>query len=149
MKKFWTLSLLTSLCLSFAPVQADEAPQMNLQRITLSAGIHQIDTQLAVTSAQQATGLMYRNEMPQNEGMLFVFEQATVQCFWMKNTLIPLSIGFIDEQGILVQVEDMAPNTLTTHCAKTAIKYAIEMNKGWYAKNKANIGMPLLETQKP
>ncbi len=143
MKKFWTLSLLTSLCLSFAPVQADEAPQLNLQRITLTAGIHQIDTQLAITSEQQATGLMYRNAMPQNEGMLFVFEQATVQCFWMKNTRIALTAAFVSDDGTIVNLENMKPQTTESHCSAKPVRYVLEMNQGWFAKKGVKPGSKL------
>ena len=76
--------------------------------------------------------------------MLFAFAEPHTYCFWMKNTLIPLTVGFLDEQGVLRQTEDMAPQSLNTHCAKTAVKYAIEMNQGWYAAHKVDIGTPLL-----
>ena len=143
MKNFWILSLLTSLCLTSVLVQADQAPQMNLQRITLSAGIHQIDTQLAITSEQQATGLMYRNEMPQNEGMLFVFEQATVQCFWMKNTRLALTAAFVADDGTIVNLENMKPQTTESHCSAKPVRYVLEMNQGWFAKKGVKPGSKL------
>ena len=162
MKKYLTglclaLSLTLTACQQTseqpAPVKAAEPPkpvatESNHGIVPINALAH-AELDVATTTEQKQLGLLHHPTIATNAGMVFVFDQPTPACFWMKNTLIPLSIGFIDEQGILVQVEDMAPNTLTTHCAKTAIKYAIEMNKGWYAKNKANIGMPLLETQKP
>lgn len=103
-----------------------------------------VQLELANTPEKQELGLMNRTSMPENSGMLFVFPKTHTYCFWMKNTLIPLTIGFLDEQGVLRQTEDMSPQTLTTHCAKTPVKYAIEMNQGWYASHKVDIGTPLL-----
>src|SRR6218665_1201055 len=86
--------LLLSLCL-LLPVlaglaHAQPAPQLQLPRVTLTAGMHLIQAQVAATPEQQAIGLMHRKEMPTSEGMLFIFERPTRQCFWMKNTLLPL-----------------------------------------------------------
>jgi uncharacterized membrane protein (UPF0127 family) len=79
------------------------------------------------------TGLMHRASMPSNAGMLFIFDEMTTHCMWMKNTLIPLSVAFIDEQGAIINVEDMAPQTEDSHCAKRPARYALEMNRGWFA----------------
>lgn len=106
--------------------------------------LKQVQLELADTSEKQELGLMNRTSMPENSGMLFAFAEPHTYCFWMKNTLIPLTVGFLDEQGVLRQTEDMAPQSLNTHCAKTAVKYAIEMNQGWYAAHKVDIGTPLL-----
>ena len=78
-------------------------------------------------------GLMHRESMPQNAGMLFIFDEATQHCMWMKNTLIPLSVAFIDEQGAIINIEDMAPKTENSHCARKPARYALEMNRGWFA----------------
>src|SRR6187402_1703656 len=83
---------------------AQEGPQMNLQRVKLTAGMHLIDAQVAFTPEQRQTGLMFRKEMPQQEGMIFVFEQATQQCFWMKNTLLPLTAAFVADDGTIVNL---------------------------------------------
>jgi uncharacterized membrane protein (UPF0127 family) len=72
----------------------------------------QIDAQVAATPDQRMTGLMFRKEMPQHEGMLFVFEQPRQQCFWMKNTLLPLSAAFVADDGRIVNMVDMQPQTL-------------------------------------
>lgn len=106
--------------------------------------LKQAQLELADTSEKQELGLMNRTSMPENSGMLFAFTEPQTYCFWMKNTLIPLTVGFLDEQGVLRQTEDMTPQTLNTHCAKTPIKYAIEMNQGWYAAHKVDIGTRLL-----
>lgn len=113
---------------------------MNLQRVTLKAGFHQIDTQVAMTPEQQSIGLMHRREMPQHEGMLFVFPQATKQCFWMKNTLIPLTAAFVADDGTIVNLEDMKPETTESHCSTRPVRFVLEMNQGWFAKKGLKAG---------
>lgn len=123
--------------------RAQEAPQMQLPRTTLSVGMFQIDAQVATTGEEQATGLMYRKEMPQHEGMLFVFQSPSPLCFWMKNTLIPLTAAFIDDDGTIVNLEDMKPKSLDSHCAKKPVRYVLEMNQGWFAKKGFKAGTKL------
>ena len=118
---------------------AQEA-QMDLPRVKLSAGMHQIDSQVASTPGQRSTGLMYRKTMPQHEGMLFVFEQPTKQCFWMKNTLLPLTAAFVDDDGTIVNLEDMKPQTENNHCAASPARFALEMNQGWFASKGIKAG---------
>ena len=120
-----------------------QEPQMNLPRVKLSSGMHQIDAQVALTPEQRATGLMYRKEMPQHEGMLFVFEQASPQCFWMKNTLLPLSTAFLADDGRIVNIEDMQPQTLDSHCSREPVRYVLEMNQGWFKKKGIRPGMKI------
>ena len=122
---------------------AQNAPQTQLERTILRAGIHQIDTQLATTAEQRMTGLMYRKEMPLHEGMLFVFEVAAKQCFWMKNTLLPLSAAFIADDGTIVNIEDMQANTTTSHCSAQPVRFVLEMNRGWFAKKGLKAGYQL------
>jgi len=140
-------ALLSPLCL-----QAQEAPQMNLQRIKLSAGMHLIDTQVALTPEQRQIGLMFRKEMPQHEGMIFVFEQPAQQCFWMKNTLLPLTAAFVADDGTIVNMADMKPQTLDSHCSSQPVRYVLEMNKGWFAKKGikagSKLGGPLFEAKR-
>ena len=108
---------------------AQDQPQMNLPRARLSAGMHQVDAQVAATPAQRATGLMFRKEMPQHEGMLFVFEQPQQQCFWMMNTLIPLTAAFIADDGTIVNLADMKPQTTDAHCsAKKGLKAGAKLS---------------------
>ena len=122
---------------------AQEGPQLNLPRTTLTAGIHQIDTQLALTPEQRQIGLMNRREMPQQEGMLFVFEQPGTQCFWMKNTLLPLTAAFVDDHGVIVNLADMKPQTTDSHCSAKPVRYVLEMNLGWFAKKGLKAGSKL------
>jgi uncharacterized membrane protein (UPF0127 family) len=86
---------------------------------------------------------MFRKEMAIHEGMLFVFEQAAVQCFWMKNTLLPLSAAFLADDGTIVNLEDMAPQTEASHCSKRPVRLVLEMNQGWFAKRNLRPGMKL------
>ena len=123
--------------------QAQNLPQMNLPRIQLSAGMHLIDTQLATTDQQRATGLMFRKEMPQTEGMLFVFEQASQQCFWMKNTLLPLSAAFVADDGTIVNLVEMKPQTTDSHCSTQPVRFVLEMNQGWFQKKGIKAGFKL------
>ena len=126
-----------------AALHAQEGPQLNLQRVKLSAGMHQIDAQVAVTPQQRAVGLMNRKEMPTHEGMLFVFEQPGVQCFWMKNTLLPLTAAFIADDGTIVNLADMKPQTTDSHCSAKPVRYVLEMNQGWFAKRNIQAGAQL------
>lgn len=127
-------------CCAWAVAWAQGEPQMNLRRVKLQAGMHLIDAQLALTPEQREIGLMFRKEMPAHEGMLFVFERKTEQCFWMKNTLLPLTAAFIDDDGRIVNLADMAPLTTQTHCSARPVRYVLEMNQGWFAKRKMGPG---------
>lgn len=135
MISFFFRSLLTMLALvTNAWAQDYGQPQLELPRVALSAGMHRLDVQVARTPEQRATGLMFRKEMPQHEGMLFIFEQATVQCFWMKNTLLPLTVAFLADDGMIVNLADMKPQTTDSHCSKMPVRFVLEMNQGWFAK---------------
>lgn len=116
------------------------APQLNLPRTQLTVGMHRIDAQIAATDAQRATGLMARASMPEGEGMLFVFERAGVQCFWMKNTLIPLTAAFIDDDGRITNLADMQPGSVDNHCSTQPVRYVLEMNQGWFAQRHIRAG---------
>lgn len=122
---------------------AQNAPQMDLPRVQLSAGIHLIDAQVAANNQQRATGLMFRKEMPVHEGMLFVFEQASEQCFWMKNTRLPLTAAFVADDGTIVNLADMKPQTTDSHCSKKPVRYVLEMNLGWFEKKGIKSGSKL------
>jgi len=121
---------------------AQEGPQ-KLPTTQLSAGMHLIQAEVAQTPEQRAIGLMHRRSMPSNAGMLFVFEQPGVQCFWMKNTLLPLSIAFVAEDGSIVNVADMQPMSEASHCSAKPVRYALEMNQGWFAKRGLKSGAKL------
>ena len=136
-------ALLATLLASACAAQAQEAPQMNLPRVKLGAGMYQIDAQVAFTPEQRATGLMHRKDMPLHEGMLFVIEQPRQQCFWMKNTLLPLTAAFIADDGSIVNLADMKPQTTDSHCSAKPVRYVLEMNQGWFAKRGLKAGHQL------
>ena len=121
---------------------AQDGPQ-KLDAIRLTAGIHVISAELATTPQQREIGLMNRPEMGANEGMLFVFDRPGQQCFWMKNTLIPLSAAFIADDGTVVNIEAMKPQTLDSHCSTQPVRYVLEMNEGWFAKRGIKPGAKL------
>ncbi|WP_238944095.1 DUF192 domain-containing protein [Allofranklinella schreckenbergeri] len=117
--------------------------QLDLPRATLSILMHRIDAQIASTPTQRQVGLMFRASMPAQEGMLFVFERPAVQCFWMKNTWLPLTAAFIDEQGVIVNLADMQPMTTDSHCSEKPVRYVLEMNQGWFAQRNLGPGSKL------
>lgn len=122
---------------------SQQAPQLQLPRTKLNAGMHMLDVQLAQTPEQRQIGLMWRKEMPQHEGMLFVFEQAATQCFWMRNTLIPLSAAFLADDGTIVNIADMKPQSDDSHCSEKPVRFVLEMNVGWFAKRQLKAGYQL------
>ena len=122
---------------------AQNAPQLTLQRVELSAGMHRIDAQVAQSAQERQTGLMFRQDMPAQEGMLFVFEQPSVQCFWMKNTLLPLTAAFVADDGTIVNLADMKPQTTESHCSAKPVRYVLEMNQGWFGKKGIKAGFKL------
>jgi uncharacterized membrane protein (UPF0127 family) len=119
------------------------AQQPNLPTIKLSAGIHVIQAEVANTTETRSQGLMLRKSMPQGAGMLFLFDEPSGYCMWMKNTLIPLSVAFIDEHGQIVNIADMQPQDETTHCASRPVRYALEMNQGWFKQRGIVPGTPI------
>ncbi len=122
---------------------AQSAPQLDLPREQLSASLHRIDAQVAATVTERQVGLMMRAEMPQYEGMLFVFDEPSVQCFWMKNTLLPLTAAFVDDHGRIVNLVDMQPQTTESHCSTEPVRYVLEMNQGWFAQRHIAAGAHL------
>jgi uncharacterized membrane protein (UPF0127 family) len=140
MKRILITFFLSTLALS---ATAQDTPQTTLPRIKLQAGMYQIDTQVAQTEAQRQIGLMFRQEMPQHEGMLFVFEQPATQCFWMKNTLLPLTAAFVADDGTIVNLVDMKPQTTDSHCSTKPVRFVLEMNQGWFAKKGLKAGSRL------
>jgi uncharacterized membrane protein (UPF0127 family) len=113
------------------------------QTIQLNAGMHLIHAEVAVDMSTRSRGLMFRKSLAPNSGMVFVFDEASQHCMWMKNTLIPLSVAFLDEQGTIINIEDMAPQTEDTHCAKKPARYALEMDRGWFASRGIKPGTKL------
>ncbi|GAA4345193.1 hypothetical protein GCM10023165_29000 [Variovorax defluvii] len=105
--------------------------------------MYQIDAQVARTPQQQQVGLMFRKEMPQNEGMIFVFDRPGTQCFWMRNTLLPLTAAFVADDGRIVNLADMRPMTDDSHCSEEPVRFVLEMNQGWFARKNIKKGAKL------
>jgi uncharacterized membrane protein (UPF0127 family) len=124
--------LLAASCMLVAAASARAAAP--LPTVTLTIKEHKLTAEVASTPEERATGLMHRFSLRPDSGMLFVFERAEPQAFWMKNTFIPLSIAFIAADGRIVSIEDMAPQTESSHWSKGPVPYALEMRKGWFAE---------------
>jgi uncharacterized membrane protein (UPF0127 family) len=101
--------------------------------VQLNAGIHLIHAEVVSDPGARAQGLMHRKSLAQNAGMLFIFDEPAIHCMWMKNTLIPLSVAFIDDGGRIVNIADMEAHSEAAHCAAKPVRYALEMNRGWFA----------------
>ena len=147
--------VLAATCFLFGAAglaQAQGMPQTDLPRVVLTAGMYRIDAQVAATPQAREIGLMFRREMPQAEGMLFAFSVPTVQCFWMKNTILPLTAAFVADDGTIVNLVDMQPQTTDSHCSTKPVRYVLEMNQGWFAhkgfKAGTRLGGPPFETQR-
>ncbi|MFN3611568.1 DUF192 domain-containing protein [Tepidimonas sp.] len=143
------LALAVGLCATPAaaaqPPAAERAQtaQMDLPRVSLRAGMHLIDAQVALTHEQRSIGLMWRRELAANEGMLFVFEAPAVQCFWMRNTYVPLTAAFVADDGRIVNLADMRPLDETSHCSREPVRYVLEVAQGWFAKRGIGAGFRL------
>lgn len=145
---FTAAVLVTSLgALAGAPAAAQSAApaqpqgQPTLRRIPVTIGIHVVQAEVANTFQTRAQGLMFRKTMAASHGMLFVFPLAEQQCMWMRNTLLPLSVAFMDERGVILNIADMKPLDETTHCSSGPARYALEMNQGWFAAKGLKAGL--------
>jgi len=124
----------------FVAAGAAAAAEPAMRTVTVKVGAHPLKVEVAETDAQREKGLMFRKSMPKNEGMLFIFDEPAYQAMWMKNTLIPLSVAFIDREGVILNIADMEPQTLEGHQAAGPAVYAIETNVGWYAERHLKAG---------
>ncbi len=125
---------LLCLALALAPCLAAAQALPPQPTIQLTAGIHVITAEVAANMAAAMRGLMFRERLAPNHGMIFLYAEKSTLCMWMRNTLIPLSVAFIDDDGKIVNVEDMEPRTDTSHCARKPVRYALEMERGWFEK---------------
>ena len=115
------------------------AGQENTKKI-LTIKTKKVFVEIADTAEKRAAGLMFRENLAEDSGMLFVFNKPERISFWMYNTVVPLSIAFIDEKGIILQIEDLKPKDLTPIASKNKVLYALEVNKGWFEQNKIKEG---------
>ena len=142
---FITRAGITGMILFVLSAMAQAA---NLPVIRLSAGTGNLEVEVASNKAQRSLGLMNRASMPESRGMLFVYPAPAYFCMWMKNTKIPLSVAFIDAQGQVINIEDMAPQTETNHCTQRNATYALEANRGWFAKHGVVAGSQIIGLEK-
>jgi uncharacterized membrane protein (UPF0127 family) len=138
-----TTTTLAAWLIVAPPAESQAGGPQSLQAITLTAGMYNIHAEVAATEEQREIGLMYRTELPQPNGMLFVFDTPALHCFWMKNTQLPLSIAFLADNGSVINVVDMQPQTLVSHCPLKPVRYALEMNQGWFDKRAIKPGFRL------
>ena len=131
--------LLLCLTLCFVCLSAQAAMPL----VELKAGKQTLTAEVASTDPDRMQGLMHRRMLPENRGMLFVFPNVAYHGMWMKNTFIPLSVAFIDDKGVIINIEDMQPHTLDGHNAKKPARYALEMNLGWFRKHGISPGTKL------
>jgi len=117
-----------------ALVIAASVAHAQLPEIAVSIGGYQLAVEVAHTDAARTRGLMHRRMLPENRGMLFVFSGTALHAMWMMNTYIPLSVAFLDDNGVIINIADMQPHTRDTHPAARPAKYALEVNQGWFGK---------------
>jgi uncharacterized protein len=134
-----------ALALAAAPALAQQPP---LPTVELGAGMYLIRAEVADTFSTRMQGLMRRTSLPPNGGMLFIFDEAGTHCMWMKNTLIPLSVAFIDAGGAITNIADMQPHSEESHCASRPARYALEMVQGWFAQRGIRAGAQLRGLEK-
>jgi uncharacterized protein len=140
MSGFRTIGAIVA-ALSLLPAAAQ---QSELPTRALTAGVHLITAEIASDDQTREMGLMYRRGLQPNHGMLFVFDPAEKACMWMRNTLLPLSVAFIDGNGSILNIEDMEPQTDQIHCARGAVPYALEMARGWFAERGLKAGQTVI-----
>ena len=128
--RFVRYSLAAAALALAAPATADS----QLPEIALTVNGHKLTVEVAHTGPARSQGLMHRRMLPESRGMLFVFDNVAVHAMWMMNTYIPLSVAFLDEGGVIINIEDMKPHTQNSHPAAKPAKYALEVNLGWFGK---------------
>jgi uncharacterized membrane protein (UPF0127 family) len=136
--------LTTFILLTFLSVSASA----EIPTIHLKVSGHTLSAEVAYKKESRIRGLMYRSFMNKNNGMLFVFPETTRHSMWMINTYIPLSIAFLDKNGIILNIIDMSPHTRTKHTAASEAKYALEMNLGWFSAKNIKAGKKITGLEK-
>lgn len=135
-KKFFLYVFILGQILSGSQAFAPEKKNL----IPLLIKDKKLFVEVARTEREKTRGLMFRSQLAENEGMLFIYEEEEILSFWMKNTFLPLSIAFIDRHGRIVDIQDMEPFSLDTHRSARPAQYALEVNRGWFQKNGIKIG---------
>lgn len=119
---------------------ARDSNAKELKTVTLQIGNVKVKAELADTPVLQQRGLMFRQALKKDHGMVFVFSKPERYCMWMKNTPLALSVAFIDAQGGIVNIEPMEPLTESSHCARRAVPYALEMERDWFLEQGVKVG---------
>jgi hypothetical protein len=130
----WTVGVLAVAALAF-PAAGAQLPEM-----PLAVDGHKLVVEVAATEEARAQGLMHRRILPESRGMLFVFREPAQHAMWMMNTYVPLSVAVLDERGRIINIADMQPHTRDTHAAAKPAKFALEVNRGWFAKRSIKPG---------
>lgn len=152
---YWVLSSAVAFVLLWSSSSFAKESGITFKKARIQIQDQVLEIDVAETHEQQARGLMFVKKIPQNYGMLFVYQDEQHRGFWMKNTLIPLSIGFFDAQMKLLEVLDMRPvktfldTDIDTVTSKQPAKYALEVNQGWFKKNKIKVGSKFKWLEKP
>jgi uncharacterized membrane protein (UPF0127 family) len=133
-----TLRVLGAMALAFASLCA--SADVAFKTTNIKIGPHPLKVEVAASEPQRTQGLMFREKLGRNDGMVFVFDEPAYHSMWMKNTLIPLSVAFVDAEGAILNILDMEPRTLDSHTSAGPARYAIETNKGWFAEKKIKAG---------
>ncbi len=142
-KRIYRRWLLRSAAFCMAMTCCMGAAQGASPALKLRVGRHRIKAEVAATLEARDIGLMNKRSLPVDHGMLFVFPEAHRHCMWMRNTRIPLSVAFIDDRGAIVNIEDMQPNTDDYHCAAKPVRYALEMDRGWFKRRGLAAGVQI------
>jgi uncharacterized membrane protein (UPF0127 family) len=122
-----------------AAAAADQEPVVG-DLVDITVGGIAIQVEIADDDAERQRGLMYRESLEEDHGMLFIYDRETTLAFWMKNTLIPLDIAYLDSDLRIVDIQQMEPQTTETHPSSAPAQYALEMNLGWFERNGVTVG---------
>lgn len=141
---FWARTVAVVVALFVYGYGNANAQALRLPLVQLSIGPHQLQAEVAATESSRNYGLMNRESLPSDHGMLFVFDSVGRPCFWMKNTPLPLTIAFIDRHGIIVNLADMQPYSEATHCPVAPVLYALEMEQGWFQSKGIQPGQQIV-----
>ncbi len=121
--------------------EASDRAQPALPTIKLWLGAEEIVAEQAISPAQVQAGLMFRKEMPENSGMLFVFSDPHRASFWMRNTVLPLTCAYIDPNGVILEIHDMKPlDESGIEASSDNVQFVLEMNRGWFARHNVSTG---------
>ena len=136
-----TASSATNAPIKLLPTLHLDQAQPRLQTMKLWLGPQEMTAELAFTQTEVATGMMFRKEMAETEGMLFIFARPHQTSFYMKNTIIPLSCAYVDSEGIILELHDLKPlNEEPVPASSDKVQYVLETRQGWFGRNKVGVG---------